>query len=182
VTTPSETKTPERIAALPVFRGEPVPWFVAYPDGPEGEPEFRIADRKKWILAVQQNVCWICGQRLDAYLAFVLEPSGGITRTTIEPACHRDCAEWAICHAPLRKTGVSLLWATRSFSLVRGTDQRYQIRVGDPIEVLCFIEGRRATRQEIDEAIAEVMPQLLQEDEADVRQQVAELEFYLPVR
>src|SRR5437763_12378791 len=79
------TKLPDRIAALPVFRGYPVPWFVAYPNGPEGEPEFRTFDPKKWIAAVQEKRCWVCGQQLGAYLAFVLGPMCGITRTTSEP-------------------------------------------------------------------------------------------------
>jgi len=65
---------PERIKALLVFRGYPVPWFVAYPNGPEGEPEFRGYDTKKWIAAVQQKLCWVCGQQLGGNLGFVLGP------------------------------------------------------------------------------------------------------------
>ena len=47
---PELTPMPARIAELPVYRGYPVPWFVAYPEATKeepykGEPEFRIADR-----------------------------------------------------------------------------------------------------------------------------------------
>jgi hypothetical protein len=212
---PELTKLPERIAALPVFRGYPVPWFVYYPNGPDGEPEFRTADRKKWIEAVQQRLCWVCGQELGAYLAFVLGPMCGITRSTSEPPCHRECAEWSILNCPFltrphmvrrednmpegvvdppgiglkRNPGVSLLWTTRSFSLFRAADRRYLIRVGDPIEVGCFAEGRRASRQEVDESIAGGLPKLVEaakldgpEAEASLYQKIEEFEFYLPAR
>jgi hypothetical protein len=211
------TKMPERIAALPVFRGFPIPWFVAYPNGPEGEPEFRVADARKWKAAVQMRPapCWVCGQQLGAYLAFVLGPMCGITRTTSEPACHRECAEWSILNCPFltrphmvrrednlpegvvepggnhltRNAGVSLLWCTRSFSLFRGPDRKYLIQVGDPLEVHCFAEGRRATRHEVDESVAGGLPSLIDlakvdgpEAEAELVRQVQEFEFYLPAR
>lgn len=212
---PELTKLPERIKALPVFRGYPVPWFVAYPNGPDGEPEFRTADAKKWIAAVQQKRCWVCGQQLGAHLAFVLGPMCGITRTTSEPACHRECAEWSIHYCPFltrprmerregnlpegtvdapgcplhRNPGVTLLWTTRSFTLFRGSDRRYLIRVGDPLEVACYAEGRRATRKEVDESIAGGLPSLIElakqdgpEGEAALCKQVEEFEFYLPAK
>jgi hypothetical protein len=212
---PELTKLPERIAALPVFRGYPVPWFVSYPNGPEGDPEFRLLDTKKWIAAVQQKLCWVCGQQLGAYIAFVLGPMCGITRTTSEPPCHRECAEWSIVNCPFlsrphmtrrmdnlpeemvpppgihlaRNPGVMLLWCTRKYSLFRGPDRRFLIRVGDPIEVGYFSEGRRATRTEVEESIDGGMPALLQaaqkegpEAEAALLGQIAEFAFYLPVK
>jgi hypothetical protein len=212
---PELTGMPARIAALPVFRGYPVPWFVAYPNGPDGEPEFRTADGKKWIAAVKEKLCWVCGQPLGAYLVFVLGPMCGVTRTTSEPACHRECAEWSALNCPFltrphmvrrednlpegvieppgtslrRNPGVTLLWCTRSFSLFRGPDRRFLIRVGDPLEVLCYAEGRRATRREVDESVAGGLPKLIElakldgeEAEADLVKKVVEFEFYLPAR
>lgn len=212
---PELTKMPARIAALPVFRGYPVPWFVAYPNGPEGEPEFRTMDAKKWVAAVKQKLCWVCGEPLGAYLVFVLGPMCGITRTTSEPACHRECAEWAAVNCPFlarphmtrrendlpegieepggihlrRNPGVALLWCTRSFTLFRGPDRKYLIQVGDPLEVICYAEGRKATRQEVDESVAGGLPKLIEvakidgpEAEAELVRQVQEFEFYLPAR
>jgi hypothetical protein len=47
---------------LPVDeRGFPVPWFVAWFDG---KPEFRAMDGLKWIRAVREHLCWVCGGRL----------------------------------------------------------------------------------------------------------------------
>ena len=192
-----------------------MPWFVAYPDGPSGDPEFRTADAKKWIAAVQQKLCWVCGQSLGSWLVFVLGPMCGITRTTSEPACHRDCAEWSVVNCPFlvrpnmtrregnmpegamdapgcpldRNPGVTLLWKTKEFTLFRAPDRRYLIKVGDPIAVECFREGRRATRNEVDESIAGGLPTLIgmakqdgPEAEEHLARKVVEFEFYLPAR
>jgi hypothetical protein len=205
----------ERLAQLPVHRGYPVPWFVAWPDGPGGEPEFRVADGRKWIVAVQQKVCWVCGQTLGAWLAFVLGPMCGITRTTSEPACHRECAEWSITNCPFlvrphmtrrddnlpegaepapgcpldRNPGVTLLWITKTFTLFRAPDRKALIRVGDPVEVGCFSEGRRATREEVEISIAGGLPKLIElaklegpEAEDDLTRQVNDFVFYLPAK
>lgn len=209
---PELTALPARIQALPVFRGYPVPWFVAYPNGQE-EPEFRAADGDKWLRAVKQRLCWVCGQSLGSYLAFVLGPMCGITRTTSEPACHRECAEWSIHNCPFltrphmtrrdanlpegiidapgcplhRNPGVTLLWIAHSFSLFRADDGRHLIRVGDPVEVECFAEGRRATRSEIDDSIAGGLPSLMElalaegsEAVSALQEQVREFRVYLP--
>jgi hypothetical protein len=206
---------PERVAALPTYRGYPVPWFVAYPNGPENDPDFRVADAQKWKRAVQEKLCWVCGGQLGAWLVFVLGPMCGISRTTSEPACHRECAEWSVRNCPFlvrphmvrrdenlpegtvdapgcpltRNPGVTLLWRARSFSLFRAPDRRYLIHVGDPVEVACFAEGRRATRQEVDESIAGGLPKLIElakQDgpvaEDDLARRVVEFEFWLPGR
>ena len=42
--------------------GRPIPWFV-----PEvnGEYDFRFTDMEKIVLAIQQELCFICGQKLN---------------------------------------------------------------------------------------------------------------------
>ena len=185
---PELTKMPENIAALPVFRGYRVPWFVAYPNGPGGEPEFRVADKEKWRLAVTKKLCWVCGGQLGAHLAFVLGPMCGITRTTVEPANHLECAEWSVLNCPFlvrpqmvrrednlpegyeepagnhipRNPGVTLIWRTRAFHLFRGPDRKYLIRVGDALGVMFYAEGRRATREEVDTSVAGGLPKLVE--------------------
>src|SRR5215831_3288717 len=92
------TELPRRLKALPVdARGYPVPWFVAWHDG---VPDFRIADTAKWRRAVRERRCWVCGDRLGRYLAFVIGPMCGINRTTTEPPLHRECAEWSVMNCP----------------------------------------------------------------------------------
>src|SRR2546426_12752289 len=59
---------PPRLRKLRVdARGYPVPWFVAWidgPDGPETVPEFRAMDGRKFRAAVKQRLCWVCGEPL----------------------------------------------------------------------------------------------------------------------
>lgn len=209
------TEIPDRIKALPVFRGYPVPWFVAYPNGPDADPEFRVADAQKWVRAVKEKRCWVCGEQLGAWLVFVLGPMCGITRTTSEPACHKECALWSVYNCPFlsrphmvrrdgdlpegtedapgcplkRNPGVTLLWRTRDFRLFRAQDRRALITVGEPVEVACFAEGRRATREEVDASIAGGLPSLIDlakqdgaEAEWDLAQRVTNFEWFLPAR
>jgi hypothetical protein len=62
---------PPRIAKLPVDRGYPVPWFVAWVDG---KPEFRVMDHRRLVRAIKESRCWVCGQKLGAIRAYVLGP------------------------------------------------------------------------------------------------------------
>jgi hypothetical protein len=94
-----ETFAPERIKRLPVdpVRGMPVPWFVAWV---EGKPEFRVADGRKYARAVRENLCWVCGERLGRYRAFVIGPMCTINRISAEPPNHRECAEFSLRACP----------------------------------------------------------------------------------
>jgi len=95
---------PLRLRKLRVdARGYPVPWFVAWvdgPDGPETLPEFRAMDARKFRDAVKQRLCWVCGEPLGRWLAFPIGPMCAITRTISEPPSHTECAEWSIRNCP----------------------------------------------------------------------------------
>lgn len=178
------TALPERIAALPVDeRGYPVPWFVDWIDG---KPEFRAMDRAKWHRALKEKLCWVCGQRLGARLIFVLGPMCVITRTTVEPPCHLECARWSAINCPFlarphahrredglmaeavsmggnpikRNPGVAALWTTRSFETWRPSEGQILITVGEPEQIEFYAEGRRATRAEVDESVRTGLPLL----------------------
>ena len=84
---------PARIAALPLDdRGYPVPWFVAWIDG---KPDFRVIGPGKIAEAWNKRRCWLCGQQLGRYVAFVIGPMCAVNRITSEPPCHRECAFYA---------------------------------------------------------------------------------------
>ena len=173
---------PDRIKRLPVYRGYPVPWFVAYI---EGEPEFRAMEPQKWVDAVAKDLCWVCGDRIGRNMVFVLGPMCGVTRTTSEPPCHRECAIWAACNCPFlnrphmvrrevepelkaktstagehidRNPGVALLWTTKKYTVFRDAADKPLIRVGDPDRLEFFAAGRKATRAEIDESVRTGLP------------------------
>lgn len=167
-------------------RGYPIPWFVADVDG---KPDFRVANAAKWRAAVVQNRCWLCGELLGKFKTFVLGPMCAITRTTSEPPCHHDCAEFAAracpfmilprakyraanlpaeCIAPagepiMRNPGCVGLWSTltySAFTAMRG-NKGMLITVGDPVDVEWFAEARVATRAEVWESINSGLPLLL---------------------
>ena len=189
---PNLEPLPLRIAKLPVdARGYPVPWFVAWVDGPDGHetvPEFRAMDGRKFRRAVKERLCWVCGETLGRWLAFPIGPMCAITRTISEPPSHRDCAEWSIRNCPFlsqpamvrrdddhlpadaqapaghgltRNPGVTCLWITRSYELFDDGRGKALITIGEPSEVTWWREGRAATRAEVDASVTSGFPALL---------------------
>lgn len=173
----------DRLWSLPRHRGYPVPWFVAWVDG---VPEFRAADGRKWRQAIDDRLCWVCGQTLGRYLTFVLGPMCGINRTTAEPPCHRDCAQWSARNCPFlsrpemvrrekdapqgempgialtHNPGVTLLWTTRQYGLFRDGLGGTLIRIGDPTAdgIEWWHRGKPATRDQVCAAIDLGLPKL----------------------
>lgn len=191
---------PFPMRARPVERGYPVPWFVAKVDGAY---DFRIVGPGKLEAAIQQGLCWLCGQPLGATLAFVIGPMCAINRTTSEPPSHPYCAEWAIRACPFlsqqqkrrnpvnlpagyqppagdmieRQAGVSLIWYTpRRYGLFDDGRGGVLIKVGDPIRVGWYCEARPATRAEIIASIEGGLPILVEMAEQDGPDAIAELE------
>ncbi len=189
---------PERMRKLPLdHRGFPVPWFVAWVDAkgalwdqgrPGAVPDFRVVDSRKLVRAVRERRCWLCGEPLGRFLAFVIGPMCAVNRINSEPPSHRDCAEFAMWACPflsrpkMRRNEVGLppdmkpapgehlehnpgamaLWVATSYRAVpawRGNDG-VLFELGDPIELQWFVEGRRATAGEIKDALAKGLPQL----------------------
>jgi hypothetical protein len=138
---------PARLRKLPLDeRGYPVPWFVAWTD--EGKPEFRAMDGQKFVRAIQEKLCWVCGERLGVHVCFVAGCMCGVNRTSAEPPCHVECAQWSARNCPFlsnpqmvrredavvdnakfreetagfaiaRNPGVTMLWITRSYEVFR---------------------------------------------------------------
>jgi hypothetical protein len=191
-------------------RGYPVPWFALWL--PDGTPDHRAIEASKWSLAVRERLCWVCGEPTGKYITFVLGPMCGVTRTTSEPACHLDCAEWSAQNCPFlsrpqmvrrdmdpadaqrhdlninpagiplaRNPGVTLLWTTHTFRPFRvdgtipGSTAGLLIRVGDPLSIRAYREGRAATRAEVDESIASGVPTLHETAARQGAEAIAEL-------
>jgi len=177
---------PARMCALPIdSRGYPIPAFVE--TLPDGTRDFRIISQKHWRRCVKERRCWVCGMKLGGYLAFVVGPMCAVNRTTSEPPCHRECAEWSAKNCPflarphmirrkdefidslkdnssgcpiLRNPGVALVWVARDYEIWHDEKGRPLIEMGDPLEVTWWAEGRAATRAEIEESIRTGMPLL----------------------
>jgi hypothetical protein len=163
---------PSRIAKLPKdHRGFPVPWFVTWIDG---QPDFRIVTPSRIVDATRNKRCWICGEQLGRFMAFVIGPMCAINRVSGEPPSHRECAEFAARACPFltqprmkrngkdlpcghsdgpgiaikRNPGVALVWVTKRYRPFQ-VDGGLLFNVGVPVETLWFTEGRPATRDEV---------------------------------
>jgi len=174
---------PARILARPVSpKGYPVPYFVAKVNG---EYDFRVIDTEKMKLCVKLRLCWICGDPLGRHMAFSIGPMCAVNRTSAEPPSHRECAQWSAKACPFltlphavrreanmpldgappagimlaRNPGVTMVWLTASYEIIRdGTGVLF--RIGEPLEILWFAEGRTATRAEIMHSIDTGVPTL----------------------
>lgn len=177
---------PPRMKALPSDdAGRPVPWFVAWIDG---KPDFRVVEPEKILEAWKLDKCWVCGQRLGKYKAFLIGPMCAINRTSSEPPCHLDCATTSAQICPFlaapkmhrrerdlpagyqeaagimlkRNPGVALVWVTKSYSVFFPSEGGILFTMGPPEHVHYFCEGRPATRAEVLYSIDTGLPILRQ--------------------
>lgn len=192
---------PERILKLPRDqRGIPVPWFAAWTE--DGTPNFVTADGEKVVRAIKEKLCWVCGEPLGRFLAFVIGPMCTVNRATAEPPSHRDCAEFSLHHCPFlinpnmkrlpakyleghdqpggimleRNPGVSALWMTLSYRIVSDRKGSFVLRLGDPVEVTWWAEGRPATELEVCHSLAEGLPFLIKLAKEDGEKALADLQ------
>jgi hypothetical protein len=184
---------PPRMRGLPRdHRGFLIPYFVEWMEGGyavepgHGTPDFRVSSPLRRTRCVKERRCWLCGQPMGRYLVFVLGPMCTITRTTMEPACHHDCAtyaarvcpfmarprmrrndvdmpegHWAPGFALTRNPGVLALWVTRGFkTFAPEQGGGWLISVGEPERIEWWREARPATRAEVLESIESGLPLL----------------------
>jgi hypothetical protein len=192
--------------------GRPVPWFVADIDG---VPDFRIIAAGKIAEALRDELCWICGRPLTLLQAFVIGPMCAVNRATAEPPCHTLCALYAARACPFivrpnmvrrerrlpahveppgvmirRNPGVVAVWVTDRYDVwFPRPDEGPLIRIGTPLKVDWFREGRTATRFEVATSMGEGLADLRQAAIAEGPKSVLELdsmvklaEEYLPAR
>jgi hypothetical protein len=176
-------------------RGFIIPYFVAWLDDqqhevepPNGKPDFRILSPARMARCKRLNLCWLCGQPLGARKVFAIGPMCALTRTTMEPPGHYECAHYSVRVCPFlsrpamrrnavdmpdghwapglsidRNPGVTALWVTRSYTTFRAEDhgaagQGELITVGEPERVEWWAQGRPATRDEVKESIESGLP------------------------
>ena len=199
---PDMPEVPDRIRALPVQNGYPVPWFLEEPQTEDGLYDFRIVSPDKMGKAYRAKVCWVCGQKLGANLAFAIGPMCSINRVIGEPPSHRECAEWSAKACPflnqkqmvrrdtglpdsftkaagipiMDQPGVTCIWVTKSYKPFKPPGGGVLFDLGPPLEVLWFCKGRPATRAEVLDAIDAGYPALMELAKLDGPSAIAELE------
>lgn len=191
---------PPRIEKLPINdKGFPTPWFVHIDDN--GIPDFRIIGRGKIMDAINWRKCWICGGTLGTLMVFTIGPMCVVNRVTAEPPSHLSCAEYAVRACPflskpgMRRNeknlpegskipggvmirsnpGATALWVARNYKPFK-VKNGLLIHIGEPDRVLWFVEGREATRVEIEEAFENGLPTLKKYAEMEGAAAVGELE------
>ena len=183
---------PSRMQSLPVDeRGYVVPWFVDWLTDDSGrptKPEFRAMDLRKWVRAVREKLCWVCGGRMGRFMTFVAGPMCGINRTSSEPPSHQECAEWSARNCPFlnnsqairrvdevigadmsnaagfaltRNPGVTMLWTCKDYSLFDDGKGGKLLHMGEPDHVKWYAEGKAATRAQVVESIESGLPALV---------------------
>jgi hypothetical protein len=182
---------PPRLARRPVDeRGFPVPWFVSFI---RGKWDFVNLDPRKIGEAYNRKICWLCGEALGVYKAFVIGPMCSINRVSSEPPAHADCAEYAVRACPFlarpnakrnaaaalgevedvagimiqHNPGANLIWITKTFKPMRDPNGGVLFALGEPTSVSWWAEGRKATRAEIDASIEKGLPYLRKVAAAD---------------
>jgi hypothetical protein len=202
---------PKRIARLPKDeRGYPVPRFVewlkedlgethaARPTDPDAKPDFRFARSDFRNAAFKHGYCWVCGELMGVHKVYAIGPMCVINRVTMEPACHRECAEFSVKACPFllrprmrrlpmgdeprhvaglmieRNPGCTCLYETNDAKAFQAQGG-WLIRLGDPTRVDWWAEGRQATRAEVDASIEGGFPILLAQAKRDGMDAVHEL-------
>ena len=192
---------PYRIAKLPIHRGYPVPWFVAWMAN--GEPEFRAMDGKKLAMAVNEHLCWVCGEKLGSRMTFPIGPMCAVNRISAEPPSHFGCATYAVKNCPflskpqmerrennmpehaknpgghmiMRNPGVTALWTTKKYEIINDPGGGVLFRFGDAVNIMWYREGRMATRAEVEESTTTGLPALVKlcRGESETRMLAAKL-------
>ena len=174
---------PRRMQGLPADdRGYPVPFFVAWIDG---KPDFRVVGQGRISECHNKKKCWLCGEPMGRFKAFVIGPMCAVNRVSSEPPSHLECAIFAAQACPFltlpkaqrreatlpdgavppagigikRNPGVALIWVTETykpFVPMQGGGVLFQI--GEATTALWFAEGRPATRAEVLESINTGLP------------------------
>jgi hypothetical protein len=153
---------------------------------PGAEPDFRVMHTRRFEAILRNPRCWICGEPLGGHRVFVIGPMCAVNRINSEPPSHRECAEYAVKACPFltrprmrrnekdlpdggvvagihldRNPGAACLWETSSYWPWR-VDNGLLFRLGDPVRVDWWKEGRRASRAEVLTSIDSGFPILLE--------------------
>ncbi len=184
---------PARMRRLVVdARGYPVPYFVSWLDASgvptrrgEGTPDFRVVNPETIVKCHTDGLCWVCGQPLGSYKAFVIGPINAMSRMSSEPPSHDDCADFSaracpfLIHPKERRRDkhlpevwhkppgdviqcdprLAVVWTVKRYKLVL-VEGRAVFDIGTPEHVRWYTEGRLATRAEVLASIDSGMPAL----------------------
>lgn len=100
VTIPGKMMTLRRLPS-----GMPVPKFATWKDG---VPDLAVMNPEYFRRALTGRLCWICGNKLGRFAAFVGGPKSAASGHYTEAPCHKECAEFAAQVCPYIVTGKNM--------------------------------------------------------------------------
>lgn len=183
-------------------RGYVVPKFVQWING---EPDFRIMNGEFLLACIERRLCWTCGNPLGGQRGvFVIGPMCVVNRNTAEPPNHVECARFSAKACPFltmpkmrrredevskiaegnvagiaikRNPGVACLWFAADFKPYRDPRSGGPLfRLGTPLAIEWYCEGREATREEVMHSIDTGLPIVREMAEKDGPEGVQYLE------
>jgi len=120
--------------------------------------------------------CFICGESLGQYKAFVLRPAAAVSRTCVVPPAHQDCAKFKAANlATQPEAGVVMVWVTRDYELLPNDDV-IQVRLGEAEQAFWYRGDGCATRDDVRSSFEEVLPTLYDRAHAAGERAVLELD------
>jgi hypothetical protein len=150
---------PPRMRTLPRSEdGQPIPYLLTQV---ASKFESSLGPDLVMTTLCDRKQCWICGQQLGRYAAFVSEPVTSVTKISRTPPAHHDCAKYAALTGLMqpKDAKVTLVWVTRHHQL-QSTANGFLFILGDPEQTFWFSGGRCATREEVRLAMEEKLPDL----------------------
>lgn len=132
--------------------GKPIPFLL---NKISGEPESKFADNAR-VAAVHANRnCWICGNKLGKYSAFIGNPLISVTRVSQALPAHSDCAKYAAMIGLMQPADmkVALVWVCREYRVQRTTSGAQLFLLGEPEQTFWFTDARTSTYEEVQAAM-----------------------------
>lgn len=129
MTTPLDI--PQRMRSLPRnAAGSPIPWCASVSD------------------AVNRHLCWICGEKLGRYAAFLLDVRTCITQLPTTPPSHAECALFVAQDndSDYHNThdGLLIVWITTAYLPRRDDKGGTNFLITGPENVFWFFAARPA--------------------------------------
>src|ERR1700675_2854069 len=87
-----QTEIPAFLAHLKIYNGFPVPFIQLWA---ASKPDFRAVNTEHCARCLRDKLCAICGRRLGEYCYFIGGPLSKKNRLFVDPAMHKQCAEFA---------------------------------------------------------------------------------------
>ena len=105
------------LAARPMQDGLRVPYVAEKVLGRAGRFKFSSNNSLRWNECWRKDLCAICGASLGAVRGVFV--AGGFLRTSLEPAMHVNCGQYAMGHCPhlgMHVLAVTLIYRDQSGS------------------------------------------------------------------